>query len=166
MAAGAQLDQLFSNINVTLTIDVGLGEVAGTPTPSGPETASQKLDQLFSNINVTLTIDVGLGEVAGTPIPDGAIAEGGPAAGGYLTYAQTKLRAYHRLALRIHKMLPEADITGIVDAIVFGIRCDDKSEDQMLESALALLDEQPLGYIVARYGSRANWLRRFEDTEA
>ena len=29
-AAGAQLDQLFSNINMTLTIDVGLGEVAGT----------------------------------------------------------------------------------------------------------------------------------------
>jgi hypothetical protein len=32
MAAGAQLDSLFSN-NITLTIDVGLGEIGGTPIP-------------------------------------------------------------------------------------------------------------------------------------
>jgi hypothetical protein len=62
-----------------------------------------------------------------------------------------ELRAYHRLAIKIHKMLPEANITGIVDAIVFGIRCDDKNEDQMLESALALLDEEPLGYMAAHH---------------
>jgi hypothetical protein len=35
MAAGAQIDHLFSNINVTLSVDVGLGEVGGPALSSG-----------------------------------------------------------------------------------------------------------------------------------
>ena len=61
--------------------------------PTGFETAvasaAQYLDSLITN-PITVNISVGYGEIDGTPLPFDDLAEGGPATGQDVTYAQLK----------------------------------------------------------------------------
>ena len=59
-----------------------------------------------------------------------------------------ELRECHRIALKIHEVHPDADITGILDAVVFNVPID-YTEEKMLSWALAGLAREPLGYRAA-----------------